>query len=232
MSQLLLPFPLEPSARFETFVAGKNAALVAHLRSLSETGNTNSPPLWLWGEPSCGKSHLLQATCAAMPPASTIYLPLKDLPKLVPDVLHGLESLDLVVLDDLDVVVGNPAWEQMLFSLFNGLQAEEGRLVCAARCAPAGLKFFLPDLDSRASGAIIYQVTGLIDDHLVIALQTHARFRGIDLPDKSARFLLHRLPRDMGGLCRWLDTLDQASLAVHRKLTVPFIREVLGMSDS
>jgi hypothetical protein len=32
----------------------------------------------------------------------------------------------------------------------------------------------------------------------------------------------------MVGLQRWLDRLDRASLAEHRKLTIPFIRELLA----
>jgi len=232
LAQLPLPFPLEPSARFETFVAGENGALCAHLQSTASAADPQMVPIWLWGEHSCGKSHLLQAVCAAAAAARTIYLPLRDLPGSAPGILQGLESLDLVALDDVDAVAGDLAWDQMLFGLFNGLQAEGGRLLCTAQCAPAGLDFSLPDLASRASGAIVYQVTSLEDDDRVVALQTHARFRGIELPDRSARFLLHRVPRDMKGLYQWLDTLDQASLAAQRRLTVPFIRATLGGRDT
>ena len=232
MAQLPLPFPLEPSARFETFVAGGNAALLAHLRSLAADGLAQTTPIWLWGERSCGKSHLLQASCAAAVAGSAIYLPLRDLPGASPEILEGLESLNLVALDDVDAVAGKPAWDQMLFTLFNALQAEGGRLLCAARSAPAGVEISLRDLASRAAGAIVYHVNGLADEDCVVALQTHARFRGIDLPDGSARFLLHRVPRDMGALCRWLDTLDHASLAAQRRLTVPFIRTTLGIGNT
>jgi DnaA family protein len=38
---------------------------------------------------------------------------------------------------------------------------------------------------------------------------------------------VHRLPRDMHSLCAVLDRLDEAALAAQRRLTVPFLRQVL-----
>ena len=87
--------------------------------------------------------------------------------------------------------------------------------------------FSLPDLASRAAGAVVYQLRSLDDDHSLEALRGHARSRGLDLPDAAARYLLDRVSRDMGTVCRWLDELDTASLVTKRRLTIPFIRAAL-----
>lgn len=60
------------------------------------------------------------------------------------------------------------------------------------------------------------------------ALRLRAHLRGVDLPDETVRFLQRRFPRDMQTLYRLLDTLDDAALAAQRRLTVPFVRGVLG----
>jgi DnaA family protein len=49
------------------------------------------------------------------------------------------------------------------------------------------------------------------------------------MPDETASYLLRRLPRDMPALFDLLDQLDEASLAAQRKLTVPFVKSVLGL---
>ena len=58
-----------------------------------------------------------------------------------------------------------------------------------------------------------------------------AQQRGFDLPDETARYLQRRLPRDMRSLFAVLDELDSAALAAQRRLTVPFIKDVLALRD-
>ncbi|MGH8133078.1 MAG: HdaA/DnaA family protein [Steroidobacteraceae bacterium] len=54
-----------------------------------------------------------------------------------------------------------------------------------------------------------------------------ARLRGLELPDETWQWLRRRYPRDMRALYELLDTLDEAALSAQRRLTIPFIREVL-----
>ena len=68
-------------------------------------------------------SHLLQAACADRVQRSAIYLPLAEHDGLQPEMLDGLERLELVALDDVDRVAVSAEWNQALFRLINGLQA-------------------------------------------------------------------------------------------------------------
>jgi DnaA family protein len=60
------------------------------------------------------------------------------------------------------------------------------------------------------------------------ALQLRAAQRGVELPPETLLYLQRRFARDMGSLNRMLDQLDLASLEEQRRLTLPFIRRVLG----
>src|SRR5690606_24248638 len=55
-----------------------------------------------------------------------------------------------------------------------------------------------------------------------------ARRRGWALEEPALEWLLRRVGRDLGGLTALLDRLDRASLAAQRRITVPFLRQVLG----
>jgi DnaA family protein len=68
----------------------------------------------------------------------------------------------------------------------------------------------------------------LDEDQQREALRLRAQLRGLELPDDTALWLQRRFARDMDTLLALLDTLDVASLAQQRRLTLPFIREVLG----
>lgn len=221
MRQLPLAIRLRDFALFETFEPGPNGAAIAALREHSGSG----PALWLWGPASSGKSHLLQAACAAQPGGA--YLPVRELLLAGPEVLDGWDDRMLVCIDDIDLLAGKPDWERAAFRLFNSLWEAGGRLVASARAGPAVVRFALPDLHSRLAWGGVFRLESLADDDRVAALKRRAAYRGLELPEDAARYLLRRLPRDMRALCDWLDRLDAASLAAARRLTLPFVRSVI-----
>ncbi len=76
---------------------------------------------------------------------------------------------------------------------------------------------------------MVYQLKALDDVQRMRALQLRAQQKGFEMPDETASYLLRRLPRDIPALFDLLEQLDEASLAAQRKLTVPFVKSVLGL---
>lgn len=224
MSQLALPLRLADHAIFETFLADGNEILVDYLRSL-----TNAAPgqgAWIWGAPATGKSHLLQAACERFGDRAA-YVPLQALAGAGPEVLEGLESRQLVCIDDVDSVAGNDAWERVLFVLCNNVIEAGHQLVVSAVAAPRESGIALADLRSRLQRLATFHVRGLDDASRMAALQLRARHRGLELPDDTARFLMARSKRDMRSLYELLDKLDLEALRAQRRLTIPFVKDVL-----
>lgn len=229
MEQLPLGVRLRPASTMAGFHVGPNGALVAALEARAACPAL--PPLLAWAPAGHGRSHLLQATCARATEQGRRagYLPLAE-PWPDAGMLAGLEQLDVLCLDDVDRVVGQPAWEAALFRLYNDVVERGGNLILSSRAAPAGLAVRLPDLASRLAGCVVFQVRALDDAEQGIALQARARSLGVQLPDDTLQYLQRRLPRDLAALCDALDRLDAASLSHQRRLTVPFVRSVLGLA--
>jgi DnaA family protein len=231
MRQLTLGVQLKERATFESFLTARNVELVAHLRNVA----TTSPPgaSWIAGPHTAGKSHLLQAVCAETARGRrAAYLPLETLLPFGPGALEGAETLDLACYDDVQTIAGIPDWEQRLFSLWQ-LALERGTtLLFAARENPVHVEFDLPDLKSRLASSAVFVVRELNDAEQVEALSLRARLRGLELPSETARYLQRRFPRDMRTLCEILDTLDDAAFVAQRRLTVPFIRDVVDAKKS
>jgi len=221
MRQLPLAVRLRDFAVFDTFEPGPNGAVVALLSDPAGAG----PAVWLWGPEGSGKSHLLQAACAAE--SSSAYLPVGDLLGAEPGVLEGWHDRALVCIDDIDRLAGRRDWELAAFALFNRLWEAGGCLVVSACAGPAATRFVLPDLQSRLAWGGVFRLAPLSDEDRVAALRRRAAHRGFDLPGDAARYLMRRLPRDMRALCAWLDTLDVASLAAGKRLTLPFVKSVI-----
>jgi DnaA family protein len=226
MRQLPLGVRLPDRALFASFLPAGNAQAVQHLQQLAR--GTPGGLTWLCGPTGSGKTHLLQAACAAAAERMRSgYVPLGEVAALGVGVLEGLPQLQSLSLDDIDRVAGQREWERGLFGLLRELEDGGGRLILAARSPPALLSWALPDLGSRCAAGTVFQLRALADEEQHAALQLRARLRGLELPEETWQWLQRRFPRDMRTLYELLDTLDEAALAAQRRLTVPFIREVL-----
>ena len=228
MAQLPLALALADYASFETFVGGSNATAVEHVRSLAHGGTDT---VWLWGAQGAGKTHLLQAACREATAAGrrAMYV---ALPAVSPEMLSGLEHIDVLAVDDVQTVAGDGAWEQSLFVILNAFSSRSGALLLAASAPASQCGFRLADLKSRGAGAVTYRLAPLDDAERAQALRLHAAARGLALEAAAADFLLARVARDMSALTSWLARLDRASLTAQRKLTIPFIRELMARSES
>jgi DnaA family protein len=215
---------LRDASRFATFATGRNREAVERLADPAHDGRC----IWLWGRSGTGKTHLLQAACAAAGDRgeSAAYVDLGA--DATVEQLDGLETLSIVCLDGLDPVAARGDFNEAIFRTHTLMQDARSRLVVATQSAPSALVFALSDLRSRLLAAEIFQLRELDDDGLSAALKLRAAQRGLELSDEAAEFLLRRLPRDMHTLCAALDELDYASLAAQRKLTLPFLREALA----
>ncbi|HEY7776125.1 MAG TPA: DnaA regulatory inactivator Hda [Kineobactrum sp.] len=226
--QLALNMRLRDDASFDNFLAtAAQAPLLGALREQQAAGG--EPVVFIHGASDTGKSHLLQAACQLAGPGGC-YLPLGELVLFAPDeVLEGLESRWLVCLDDIDAVLGRADWEQALFHFYNRARAANCRLLISANAAPRALTVDLPDLRSRLSWGVVFQLAAPADDSRQAILEFLALRRGLQMPEEVSRFLVTRAPRSLGALIALLEKLDSSSLAEQRPLTVPFVKKVLGL---
>ncbi len=227
MRQLALDIRRAGHAVFENFFPGPNAVAVA---SVQRSAAGEGPPIiWLHGPPEVGKSHLLQACVGAahQRSAATAYVPLAELRGMSAAVIGGMESLELVALDDVEAIAGVAAWESALFLLHEALLARGGRLLAASTLPPAQAGIALPDLRSRLCAAAVFRLETLSETQRLEALQMRAEWHGFSLPEETGRYLLTRVDRSTGSLFGLLDRLDRAALAAQKRLTVPFVRSVL-----
>lgn len=227
--QIPLSVSLRDDARFENFYEEGNELICNSLKQIS--CGEGEQFIYLWGTGGVGCSHLLQATCHAAEPngRSSAYLPLDELIHLKGNVLEGMEHLDLVCLDNIQAIAGNSEWEEAIFHLFNRIRELGHNLLVAGSATPVNTGITLPDLTSRLNWGVVIQLQDLNDDFKLKALQMRASLRGLEFTDEVGKFLLYHTSRNMGDLTRLLEQLDQASLSAKRKVTIPFIKEVLGL---
>lgn len=235
--QLPLPIHQVDDETFDNFYAENSLVLLDSLRQ--NFIDVQQPFFYIWGGKSSGKSHLLKAVSNhyLLNQQTSSYIPLEKSQYFSPMVLDNAEQLDVICLDNIQIVAGNEEWELAIFNLFNLIREQQSLfgnghktlLLISADCPPHQLQINLPDLRSRLTWGEVYQLNDLSDDQKRIILQRNAYQKGMELSDEVANFLLKRLDRDLQTLSTELDRLDRASLQAQRKLTVPFVKEILGL---
>ncbi|MDA9272158.1 DnaA regulatory inactivator Hda [bacterium] len=227
--QLPLAIQLNDEATLADFCWGNNALL--HQQLLSTLQGEGDRLIYLWGVTGSGKSHLLQACCQAINSAqSASYLPLKILHEWGPQVIEGLDEQTLIAIDDIESIANDAAWEESLFHLYNRIRDQEkSTLIISSQMPPANSPLRLPDLRSRLSWGLVMQINELNDSEKVNRLKSRAKKRGFDLPTSVGQFLLNRCARNMHDLDTLLNHLDEASLIAQRKITIPFVKHILGI---
>lgn len=226
--QLTLSLRLPEEATFANFFCGKNNVLLNCCKQISI--GQGEQFIYVWGASGSGRSHLLQATCgeADKNKFSAMYLSLAQ-SQIQPELLENLEGFTLICLDDLEQVAGQREWETAIFHLFNRCQLIHSRLMIAGNVPPQKLPLQLPDLSSRLQSGMSYQTPDLEDQEKIIVLQARAQQSGLELSPEVSQYLLNHLPRNMGHLMQALKKLDHLSLVAQRKLTIPFVKQALGI---
>ena len=239
--QLPLAVNLPDDETFSSFVEGSNTQLVGHLRQVVKvisspvaTEPTQPVPFlsFISGEAGYGKSHLLYALChlANSCSRSHIYLNMNTCLEYDVSMLEGLETVELICLDDIQALKGHKEWQVALFDLINRVK-EQGRshLVISANSGPSALELELPDLRSRLAWGVSFSIQPLDDEQRCSALINRAEQRGLNMTTDVARYLITHCQRDMPNLMAALQTLDKCSLQAQRKLTIPFVKQALDI---
>lgn len=229
-AQLPLALPVGPDQCFDLFVGHDWAVEALSASALRTKDRRGEPAIFVEGSEGSGKSHLLLAACRAVNEAgrSARYLPVAAFAGALESVIDGVEANEFVAVDGIDAVAASRTDCEALFHLHNRLR-DAGRTLAYGSRVPAGEAIWaLPDLRSRFGQCLRVSLEVLDDEGRREALRRRASRRGLELDEAVLDWLFRRVDRDLKSLTTLLDRLDREALAAQRRLTVPFVRKVLG----
>lgn len=235
--QLTLPVQLPAEETFTSYYAGGNENIVAFLQTLLTTAPKRVPITLLSGESGTGKSHLLHSVCHAATQHSktSMYLNFANLHELVPEMLEGMEHINLICMDDIHHIFGNREWEIALFDLINRVlelasdqQEPNAQLLLTQSSRNTEHKNVLPDLVSRLQWGSRFALQPPSDEEKLAIIQLRAEQRGLTLNLQTLRYLLNHGQRDVGSLIAVLAQLDDESLVSKNRISIAMLKQVLS----
>ena len=217
MKQIPLALGSDHSRRFDDFVAGDNVLAVTHLRGLGAA----AAPVFLWGPPGSGKSHLLEAMVnrqAGQGARCGVFRPCDPTP-WTPDARWSL-----IGLEDCDRYAASQ--QQAAFALFIEAADAATPIIASAQWPPIDLTL-REDLRTRLGWGHVFELKPLAEREVRAALRREADRRSLQLADEVTDYLLTHCPRDLKHLCVLIQRLDDYSMSLKRAVTVPLLRQML-----
>ena len=223
--QLTFPWNKVNKSSLEGFYTSQENS---HLVSILKDANF-SDDLFIYGTKESGKTFLLQALCNSYSSMSksSLYIPLHKVMNYGVEIFESLENMNLICVDGIEEVISKIEWEKAIFNLINKALISKSRLILSSSQDLKSLNFALPDLESRIRKIQSFELYPINDKDIFDALKYISKLTSINLGDKEAKYLVTYSQRNISNLVHILESLDQLSMEMKRKITIPLIKEVI-----
>ncbi len=216
------PVGLDPSLTFAAFITGEANVLACNAaQRMSANERPQFSPLYLKGATGQGKTHLLHAIghsfLGAHPRARIFYCSAERFMVEFVQALKAnqmmefkarLRSFDLLLVDDIQFIIGKASAQEELLYTIDALLAEGKRLVFAADRAPQALDGVEPRLLSRLSMGLVADIQAAdIELRRKILESKLTRFAPLSVPDDVIEFLARTITRNVRELVGGLNKL-------------------------
>ncbi len=223
--QIPLAFKNTPVKTFKDFVSGKNVALIDSLESFS---CCNETLFYLWGEPGCGKTHLLQAISHFLNTSNktAVLLVPKDL--LDRKNVSLIEMFDTICIDNTQNIASDSLLEEALFFWINEVKQARKKIILAGQVSNKNTDWQLPDLRSRLKSGRTHELLALERVEVLIVFSNLAQQKGIVIDTRVIAFLEKNYPMNLSFLSSLLSKLDEITLVEKKQATIPLIKKILN----
>ncbi|HEY4044051.1 MAG TPA: chromosomal replication initiator protein DnaA [Rhodopila sp.] len=238
-----LAAPLDPRFTFEGFVVGKpNEFAYACARRVAE--RPSSPgfnPLFLYGGVGLGKTHLMHAiawelTERTSNPVSVAYMSAEKFmyrfiaairSQSTMEFKENLRSVDVLMIDDLQFLIGKDNTQEEFFHTFNYLVEQGKQIVVSADKSPSDLNGLEHRLRTRLGCGMVADLHATTYELRISILEAKAARAGLEVPVKVLEFLAHKITSNVRELEGALNRLVAHANLFGRPVTLETTHEVL-----
>jgi len=237
--------PLDQRFTFETFVVGKpNEFAYACARRVAESPATvGFNPLFLYGGVGLGKTHLMHAiawelsthgqggakvSVAYMSAEKFMYRFINALrSQSTLEFKNELRSVDVLMIDDLQFLIGKDNTQEEFFHTFNALVDAGKQIVISADKSPSDLSGLEDRLRTRLGCGMVADLHATTFELRISILEAKAARAGVEVPGKVLEFLARKITSNVRELEGALNRLVAHANLFDRQLTLETAHEVL-----
>ena len=234
---------LNPSYCFANLVEGEcnHVAVTAGVTISDAPGSTVFNPLFLFGGPGLGKTHLAQAIGIAVKDKfpdlivlymtgnefKTRYMDAVNVRNKLVDFMAFFMKIDVLIIDDIQDLVG-PGSQNALFNIFNHLHENGKQLVFTSDRAPADLQNFEERMLSRMKWGLSVELQVPTYQTRLEMLRSRSFREGVRIDDEVLVYLATRIKSNFRELEGALISLIAHATLAHKEITVELAEQVTG----
>ncbi|MCQ9154606.1 chromosomal replication initiator protein DnaA [Acidomonas methanolica] len=236
-----LAAPLDPRFTFDSFVVGKpNEFAYACARRVAE--KPSSPgfnPLFLYGGVGLGKTHLMHAIGSELLRGGRVSVAYMSAEKFMyrfiaairsqstMEFKEHLRSVDVLMIDDLQFLIGKDNTQEEFFHTFNALVDAGRQIVVSADKSPSDLSGLEDRLRTRLGCGMVADIHATTFELRISILEAKAQASGVAVPTKVMEFLAHKITSNVRELEGALNRLIAHANLFGRPVTLESTQEVL-----
>jgi chromosomal replication initiator protein len=241
--QLILDFPSRPDFKFSNFVKSKGSEFARQAAlQIASSRDLSYNSLYLYGDRNLGKTHLLMAIGNAVsenfPDKKIIFINGQEFVGKfseenaddISKVLKPLLTTDYFLMDDVDLISGNPSAQEKLYHVYNTLLEKNKKSIFTGRNRPDQLGSMESYLKSRFQWGMTAEIKPIDDGTTAKIIAKLAKDVGLSIPQKIIDYLLTHIPRDYLSIKTAVDKINQESFARKRKVTLSLAKTALNLS--
>ena len=236
---------LNPKYTFENYVGGEcNKLAVSIGKAIAADPRCKTfNPLFVFGPVGVGKTHLIEAigikTKERDPRSRVLYVTARVFESQyttavknnrVNDFIGFYQSIDMLILDDIQEMAGKTATQNTFFHIFNHLQQNGKQIIMSSDCRPADMDGMLPRLLSRFKWGMTVELCKPDYPLRRGVLTMKAQQDGLSIPSEVLDYIATNVTesvRDLEGIV--VSLLAHATM-LNQAITVDLARAVLANS--
>lgn len=238
--------PLDPQLnskyKMEFFIEGdcNKLARNAGIAIAERPGETSFNPLYIYGDVGLGKTHLAQAIGNEVlehnPKKRVLYVTTE---KFTNQIIHAIkkhsvndfvnfyQTIDVLIVDDIQFLAGRDKTQEIFFNIFNQLQQSGKQIILTSDRAPKDLKDLQERLISRFKWGLSADLTAPDFETRLAILQSKLDREGINLPRNILEFICYNIQSNIRELEGALISLNAQSTLNQRDVDMDLAKEVV-----
>ena len=242
IKRLVIDPQLNAALTFETFIEGScnRLARSAGMSVAITPGNNPFNPLYIYGYSGLGKTHLIQAigheVRARHPELQVLYVSMNKFQSQfqtaykngeIPDFIHFYQTIDVLLIDDIQELTGKTGTQNVFFNIFNHLQLAGKQLVLTSDKPPVELKDIEERLLTRFKWGLSAELSMPDTETKLKIIAAKAKRLGAQISDEVAAFLAENISSNVREIEGALSSLVANASFLGRPITVSLAKEVL-----